>query len=149
MGFFIQAKKAWKEKLVVRNNAVRKVVAATSPAPQGLKAARRDCARIVPNMPPAGSALRTSGMGSIASADEKEASSIVKPTIFAIGASSSWLRNHFIATKNIPTGNKNAAKPQNWKKRSARCAPTGPIQLRAGPAPYGGAETLNDASCGE
>ena len=100
-------------------------------------------------MPPAGSALRTSGIGSNASPDENEASSMVKPTTFAIGASRIWLRNHFIATRNIPTGNRNAAKPQNWKKRSAMCAPTGPIQLRAGPAPGGGAETLNEASCGE
>src|ERR1700722_9170263 len=29
------------------------------------------------------------------------------------------------------------------------CAPTGPIQLRAGAPPGEGAETLNDASCGE
>src|SRR5277367_1912604 len=149
MGFFIHTRAARKEKLVVRNNAVRNVAPATSPAPIGLKAARRDCARIVPIMPPAGSALRTSGMGSRASADEEEASSIVKPITFAMGASSSWLRNHFIATRNIPTGNRNAAKPQNWKNRSAMCAPTGPIQLRAGPAPGGGAETLNEASRGE
>src|SRR3984957_18659439 len=32
---------------------------------------------------------------------------------------------------------------------SAMCAPTGPIQLRAGAPPGEGAETLNDASCGE
>ena len=73
----------------------------------------------------------------------------MKPISFATGASRSWLRNHFIATRNMPMGNRNAEKPQNWKKRSAMWAPTGPIQLRAGPAPGGGAETLNEASRGE
>src|ERR1700733_6442050 len=29
------------------------------------------------------------------------------------------------------------------------CAPTGPIQFLAGPAPGGGADTLNETSCGE
>jgi len=59
-------------------------------------------------MPPAGSALRTSGIGRSASIDEEDATSIVNPINFAIGASSSWLRNHFMATRNIPAGNKNA-----------------------------------------
>src|SRR6202142_4783294 len=49
---------------------------------------------------------------------------------------------------NIPTGNRNAEKPQNWKNRSGRCAPTGPIQLRAWPETIG-EDTLKDASCGE
>ena len=116
----------------------------------GPKAARNPPARIVPSSPPGGSAPRTSGITwTSTSSDESEAKSIVKPTTFVTGASSNWLRNHFIATKNIPMGNKNAAKPQNWKKRSARCAPTGPIQFRAGPEPGAGADTLNDASCGE
>src|ERR1017187_6542308 len=49
---------------------------------------------------------------------------------------------------NIPTGNRNAEKPQNWENRSGRCAPTGPIQLRAWPETTGEA-TLKDASSGE
>jgi hypothetical protein len=71
------------------------------------------------------------------------------PTSLVTGASSNWLRNHRIATRNIPMGNRNAENPQNWKKISDMCAPTGPIQLRAGAAPGAGADTLNDASWGE
>src|ERR1700722_3795127 len=54
-----------------------------------------------------------------------------------------------MATRNMPIGNRNAENPQNWKKMSDICAPTGPIQLRAGAAPGAGADTLNEASCGE
>src|SRR5580704_18490323 len=80
---------------------------------------------------------------------ESERSSIVAPTSFATGASNTWLRNHRMATMNIPTGNRKAQKPQNWKNRSDICAPTGPIQFLAGPEPGGGAETLKETSCGE
>jgi hypothetical protein len=54
-----------------------------------------------------------------------------------------------MATRNIPTGKRKAENPQNWKKRSDMCAPTGPIQLRAGAEPGRGAETLKEESDGE
>ncbi len=114
---------------------------------------RRAClsASTLPSKPPAGSAPRTSeesdGDWLSDSSAESDVSSITKPRIFATGASSIWLRNHRIATTNIPTGKRNAENPQNWKNRSAMCAPTGPIQLRTGPT--AGADTLKEGSCGE
>ena len=134
---------------MVRNSAVKKVTDVTSSAPTGLNAARKPWASTVPSNPPEGSAPRTSGKCSSTIPAENDESTIADPINFATGASSNWLRNHRIATRNIATGNKNALNPQNWKKRSEMCAPTGPIQFRAGPDAGARAATLKEASCGE
>jgi hypothetical protein len=80
---------------------------------------------------------------------ESDESTIAEPISFATGASSNWLRNQRRATRIIATGKRKALNPQNWKKRSEMCAPTGPIQLYAGLEAGARAATLNDASCGE
>ncbi len=133
------------EKLVVSRTEVVSSMSDTRFAPTGLNAARNPSAATVPSSPPAGSAPRTPGMWIRDSSAERETSSTTPPTSLVTGASTSWLRNQRIATTNIPTGNRNAEKPQNWKNRSARCAPTGPIQFRAWPAEGSGAETLKEA----
>jgi hypothetical protein len=109
MGFFIQEAAAEREKLVLRNNAVRRAAIDTRFAPNGLKAARKPCARTLPSNPPGGSAPRTSGMCTRVSSAESDRSSKLQPTTFAVGASMIWLRNQRIAIRNIPIGNRNAA----------------------------------------
>ncbi len=113
IGFLSQLPAALSEKLVVRKSAVRRVAVVIRIAPAGLNAARKPCARTVPSSPPAGSAPRTSGMCASTISAESEASSIADPIILATGASSNWLRNHRIATRNIPTGKRKALNPQN------------------------------------
>ena len=149
MGALSQCAAVRKEKLVVKNNEVRMRTTETKLAPTGFNAARNPSARTVPSKPPGGRTPRTWGRCISVISAERESNSMLAPTSFAAGASINWLRNQRMATANMATGNKNALKPQNWKKRSAICAPTGPIQFLAGPAPGGGADTLNDTSCGE
>ena len=113
MGRFIHWPIVWNEKVVVRNSAMKKVEIATMFAPHLAKPASKPSASTVPSNPPAGRAPRTSGkLTSVISADT-DVTSIVQPTTLVMGASSCWLRNQRRATKIMPIGNRNAAKPQS------------------------------------
>src|SRR5271170_317789 len=149
MGALIHDAVVANENRVVRNSAVSKHADPTRCAPTGFSALRNAPDPTAPSNPPGGSAPRTSGNASSAISAGSARNISTVPNNLATGVSIGRLRNQCSASSMNAIGNRNAAYPHNWNAKSAICAPTGPIQFRAGCPASAGPATLNAVSRGE